>query len=85
MEEINNYNDIDNNNDNTFFLKIKKFVDFIIDKHKQLFLLLLAFIIIFIVDYITYYNNLLYSVTPMAPNSQQIQKKSNILNKKKRK
>ena len=69
MEEINN----------TFFLNIKTIFDFIIDKHKQLFLLLLAFLIIFIVDYITYYNSLLYAVIP----GHQSQIKSNTLNKNK--
>ena len=68
MEEINN---------NTNFLNIKTIFDFIIDNHKQLFLLLLVFLIIFIVDYITYYNSLLYAVIP----GQQSQIKSNILNK----
>ena len=69
MEEINN---------NKSFLNIKSIIDFIIDKHKQLFLLLLAFLIIFIVDHITYYNSLLYAVIP----GQQSQIKSNTLNKK---
>jgi hypothetical protein len=69
MEEINN---------NKSFLNIKSIIDFIIDKHKQLFLLLLAFLIIFIVDYITYYNSLLYAVIP----GHQSQIKSNTLNKK---
>lgn len=72
MEEINN---------NTFFFKIKTIFDFIIDKHKQLFLLLLAFFIIFIVDYVTYYNSLLYAVIP----AQQSQIKLNTLNKNKQK
>jgi len=69
MEEINN---------NTIFLKIKTIFDFIIENHKQLFLLFLAFLIIFIVDYITYYNSLLYAVVP----GHQSQIKSNTLNKK---
>jgi hypothetical protein len=68
MEEINN----------TFFLNIKTIINFIIDNYKQLFLLLLAFLIIFIVDYITYYNSFLYAVIP----GQQSQVKLNTLNKK---
>ena len=72
MEEINN---------NTFFLKIKTIFNFIIENHKQLFLLFLAFLIIFIVDYITYYNSLLYAVVP----GHQSQIKSNTLNKNKQK
>jgi hypothetical protein len=70
MEEINN---------NTSFLNIKTIFDFIIDKHKQLFLLLLVFLIIFIVDYITYYNSLLYAVIP----GHQSQIKSTTLKKNK--
>ena len=73
MEEI--------NNNNTIFLKIKTIFDFIIENHKQLFLLFLAFLIIFIVDYITYYNSLLYAVVP----GHQSQIKSNTLNKNKQK
>jgi hypothetical protein len=52
------------NNNNTSFLNIKTIFDFIIGNYKQLFLLLLVFFIIFIVDYITYYNSLLYALIP---------------------
>jgi hypothetical protein len=72
MEEINN---------NTSFLNIKTIINFIIENYKQIFLLLLAFLIIFMVDYITYYNSLLYAVIP----GHQSQIKSNTLNKKNKK
>jgi len=72
MEEINN---------NTSFLNIKTIINFIIDNYKQLCLLLLVFLIIFIVDYITYYNSLLYALIP----GNQSQIKSNTLNKNKNK
>ena len=73
MEEINN---------NKSFLNIKSIIDFIIDKHKQLFLLLLAFLIIFIVDHITYYNTLFYGLTSSVPGIQPEKIKSNTLKKK---
>jgi hypothetical protein len=63
---------------NTSFLNIKTIINFIIDNYKQLFLLILVFFIIFIVDYITYYNSLLYALIP----GHQSQIKSNTLNKK---
>ena len=73
--------ELDLNTDNLF--GIKSIINFIIDKYKQLLLFLLVFIIIYVVDHITYYNNLFYampSIIPGVPQPQQI--KSNTLKKK---
>jgi hypothetical protein len=73
------------NTDNLF--GIKSIIDFIIDKHKQLLLFLLTFVIIYVVDHITYYNNLFYSMPSVIPGApqQQEQIKSNTFKKKPRK
>jgi hypothetical protein len=65
------------NNDNSF--GIKQIIDFIIENYKQLLLFLLVFIIIIVVDHITYYNSLFYSVSSVIPgvSEPQPQKKSN--------
>ncbi len=76
----------DLNTDNSF--NIKSIINFIIDKHKQLFLLLLAVLIILVVDYITYYNNLFYAMAPVIPGVPQPQPnkiKSNTFKRKARK
>lgn len=86
-EEINK---LDLNADNLF--GIMPIVNFIIDKYKQILLLLLVIIIIYVVDNITYYNNLVYAMSPnipgiTQPNQQQShpnQIKSNILKKHKK-
>ncbi len=67
-EELNKLN---LNTDNLF--GIMPIYNFIIDKYKQILLLLLVFLIIYVVDYLTYYNNLLYSMTPTIPGVTQKQ------------
>jgi hypothetical protein len=67
---------------------IKSIINFIIDKYKQILLLLLVFIIIYVVDYVSYYNNLVYAITPNIPGVNQKppeQIKSNTFKKKPRK
>jgi len=79
-------NKLDSNTDNLF--DIKSIIDFIIDKYKQLLLLLLVFIIIYAVDYVTYYNNLFYAMAPNVPGVTQKQPeqiKSNTFKKNRRK
>jgi hypothetical protein len=73
-----------NTNNNSFF-DIKSIINFIIDKYKQILLLLLAFLIIWVVDHITYYNNLFYSIPSVIPGASQPQIKPNILKKHQRK
>lgn len=66
---------------------MKSIIDFIIDKYKQILLLLLVFIIIYVVDYLTYYNNLFYAMAPNVPGVTQKppdQIKSNTFKKKTR-
>ena len=79
-EELNKIN-YDFNIDNLF--GIKSIIDFIIDKYKQILLLLLIVLIILAVDYITYYNNLIYSMVPVIPGDNQV--KPNTFKKKPRK
>ena len=79
-------NKLDSNTDNLF--DIKSIINFIIDKYKQILLLLLVFIIIYVVDYVSYYNNLVYAITPNIPGVNQKppeQIKSNTFKKKPRK
>ena len=67
---------------------MKSIIDFIIDKYKQILLLLLVFIIIYVVDYLTYYNNLFYAMAPNVPGVTQKppdQIKSNTFKKNRRK
>ena len=67
---------------------MKSIIDFIIDKYKQILLLLLVFIIIYVVDYLTYYNNLFYAIAPNVPGVTQKppdQIKSNTFKKNRRK
>jgi|LakMenEpi03Aug12_release.lakeMendotaPanAssembly.Ray.scaffolds.fasta_scaffold120568_2 hypothetical protein len=71
-------NKLDLNTDNLF--GIMPIYNFIIDKYKQILLLLLAFLIIYVVDYITYYNNLFYAIAPTIP-----EEKSNTFKKKSKK
>jgi hypothetical protein len=77
-----NINKYDSHTVNSF--DMKSIIDFIVDKHKQLLLLLLTFIIIYVVDHITYYNNLFYSIPSVIPGASQTppQTKSNTLKKK---
>ena len=78
--------ELDLNTDNLF--GITPIINFVIDKHKQFFLLLLTVLIILAVDYITYYNNLVYAITPNIPGVNQKppeQIKSNTLKNKSKK
>lgn len=78
--------ELDLNSDNLF--GIMPIYNFIIDKYKQILLLLLVFIIIYVVDYLTYYNNLFYAMAPNVPGVTQKppdQIKSNTFKKNRRK
>jgi hypothetical protein len=77
------FNKINFNTDNLF--GIMPIYDFVIDKYKQILLLLLAVIIMYVVDYLTYYNNLLYAITPNIPEVKPTQIKSNTLKNKSKK
>ena len=76
-EESNNF---DFNNDNSFDIKL--IIRFIIDNYKQILLLLLVFVIIYVVDHLTYYNTLFYGLTSSVPGIQPEKIKSNTLKKK---
>jgi hypothetical protein len=75
--------ELDLNTGNLF--GITPIYNFIIEKYKQILLLLLAFLIIYVVDYITYYNNLFYAITPSVPEVKSNQIKSNTFKKKSQK
>jgi len=79
-EELNKLN---LNTDNLF--GIKTIINFIIENYKQLLLFLLVFIIIIIVDHITYYNSLFYSVSSVIPGVSQTNPNPNTLKKKSKK
>ena len=82
-KKIKEFNSFDLNNDNSF--GINSIIDFIINNYKQILLLLLTFVIIYVVDYITYYNGLFFSMPsaiPGAPQQTQPQIKSNTFKKK---
>jgi hypothetical protein len=75
------FKELNLNTDNLF--GIKSITDFIIENYKQILLLLLAFIIIIMVDHITYYNSLFYSMPSAIPGASQPQQtKSNTFKKK---
>ena len=81
-------NKLDFNTNNSF--DIKSIISAINDNYKQILLLLLAFIIIYVVDHITYYNTLFYGlatsvpgISQQQPQTQQI--KSNTFKKKSKK
>lgn len=58
---MDNYN---YNNDNDSILStIKNAISYIIENHHKFVLLVLVFVIIYFVDYITYFNTMLYGVT----------------------
>jgi hypothetical protein len=79
--KIKEFNSFDLNTDNS--LDIKSIIDFIINNYKQILLLLLAFVIIYVVDHITYYNSLFYSMPSAIPGASQPQQtKSNTFKKK---
>ena len=79
-EELNKLN---LNTDNLF--GITPIYNFIIDKYKQILLLLLAFLIIYVVDYLTYYNSLFYAITPNIPGVTPNQINSNTFKRKSKK
>lgn len=72
----------DNTNTNTI---ITLFKDFLIDNYKQLFLIILVFVIIFIVEYITNINSILYGLTPVPGLSTATQLSKDIIIKSKKK
>ena len=94
---LNDLDDIKNEtntefNSNNYSFDIKSFIRVIDDNYKQILLLLLVFVIIYVVDHITYYNALFYGmVTSVLPQQQQSQSqqpqqiKSNTFKKKARK
>ena len=73
-------NELNTSNNNESFFNINSIIHFIIDKYKQILLLLLVFLIIWVVDYITYYNNLFYPMPSVIPGAPQT--KSNTFKKK---
>ena len=75
-------NESNSNTDNSF--DINSIIDFTIENYKQILLLLLAFVIIYVVDYITYYNGLFFSMPSVIPgvSQSQPQTKSNTFKKK---
>jgi hypothetical protein len=93
MEKYSNImNDLDNNKfiSNNYSLNFESVIRIIDDNYKQILLLLLAFIIIYVVEHITYYNTLFYglsSVVPQQPqkSQQQPQIKSNTFKNKSKK
>jgi hypothetical protein len=76
-KELNKFNF---KNDNSF--DIKSIIRFIIDNYKQILLLLLVFVIIYVVDHITYYNTMFYGLTSAVPSIKPEKIKSNTFKKK---
>jgi len=74
----------DLNTNNQSFFDIKSIINFVIDKYKQIILLLIAILIILVVDHITYYNSLFYSIPPVIQGQPQTNtlKKKSVKNKK---
>jgi hypothetical protein len=56
---------MDSYNNDTFLSNIKDSINYVIENRDKFILLLLVFVIIYFVDYITYINGILYS----SPNS----------------
>jgi len=73
-----------NNTNNTTNTRITLFKDFLIDNYKQLFLIILVFVIIFIVEYITNINSILYGLTPVPGISTAAQLSKDIIIKSKK-
>jgi hypothetical protein len=57
------YSNSNINLNNLFNIDIESIISFIIDNYKQILLLILVFIIIYVVDHITYYNALFYGLS----------------------
>ena len=59
---------------NDYSFNIESIIRVIDDNYKQILLLLLVFVIIYVVDHITYYNTLFYGMaTSVLPQQQQSQ------------
>lgn len=58
---MNNYNY--NNNSDSILSTIKNGISYVIENHEKFVLLVLVFVIIYFVDYITYLNTLIYGTT----------------------
>ena len=75
LKKLNN-NELDTKINPKYSFDIGSIIRFSIDNYKQILLLLLAFVIIYVVDHITYYNTLFYGLTSSvpgtAPSQQQI-------------
>jgi hypothetical protein len=65
-----------------FTFDIKTILQFIILNHKQLILFFLVFIIIYLIDYITYHNSLIYGSAIPGIISPPLIKKNKNKNKK---
>lgn len=68
-------------------IDVEPIVHFVIYNYKQILLLILVFVIIYVVDHITYYNTLFYGLTTNVPGLSQSQNqiKPNTLKKKSKK
>lgn len=58
---MNNYNY--NNDSDSILSTIKNAISYVIENHEKFVLLVLVFVIIYFVDYITYLNTLIYGTT----------------------
>ena len=58
---MDNYNY--NNNSDSILSTIKNAISYVIENHEKFVLLVLVFVIIYFVDYITYLNTLVYGTT----------------------
>jgi len=82
---MSHYDELANINLSNYSFNIQDILNFIINNYKQLLLLLLVFVIIYVVDHITYYNGLFYGLTNTIPGVQQSQTKSNTFKNKQNK
>lgn len=73
---------------NNFNVYLQSLFTYIVDNYKQIILLLLVFIIVFIVEYITNINAIIYGVTQVpgisSASSPSEHKKSHVNRKKRR-
>jgi hypothetical protein len=58
-------------------INVEPIVHFVIYNYKQILLLLLVFVIIYVVDHITYYNTLFYGLITNVPGTTQPQNQIN--------
>ena len=75
---------ITDNNTNNTNINIESIKNFLFDNYKQIFLLILVFIIIFFVEYITNINSILYGFTPVPGIGIATKLSKNIIKSKKR-